>query len=108
MKIEGRCRVCGRSFPIDLLAASPSTAGRCPFCGTPLDQHYAALLIEAVGKLQRAGTAMERILEEASRLGPNLEIDAESVLEPIRGALRTRQERSVERLKTEPAPPAPR
>ena len=103
MKIEGRCRVCGRDFPIDLLVANPETAGRCPFCGVTLDQHYGAMLVDALAGLERAGTAMEKGLEQVSNLGPNLEIDGETVLEPIRRALGERARKSSERKAVEDA-----
>lgn len=108
MKIQGRCRVCGRDFPIDLLLMEPETAGRCPFCATPLDQHYGALLVEALRKLQQAGTLIERTLEEASRLAPNLELDASTILGPIGDALGARARASAERKATEDAAAAER
>ena len=96
MKIQGRCRVCGRDFPIDL-AVAPEAAGHCPFCGVPLDPHYAGVLVNALAAVQRAGTVMERTLNEAKMLGPNLEIDPESILGPIRAAIGTREQASAER-----------
>ncbi|MGH2728456.1 MAG: hypothetical protein ACRDKS_15915, partial [Actinomycetota bacterium] len=63
MKIQGRCRNCGREFPIDLLRQDPQRAGRCPFCGVPIDIHYGAQFIEALEQLQRAGTIMQATLK---------------------------------------------
>lgn len=96
MKIQGRCRVCGRDFPLDLVT-SPDVAGHCPFCATPLDPHYGAVLIKALAALDRAGSAMERTLTEAKMLGPNLEIDASSLIGPLRRALGEREAASAER-----------
>lgn len=108
MRIEGRCRKCGRDFPIDLLIRDRDRAGRCPFCGVPIDQHYGGLLIEALEQLQRAGTTMEATLKRAESVGPNLEIKAESVLDPIRDAIRAREAASAQRKATEEASEAER
>lgn len=96
MKIQGRCRVCARDFPIDLVIA-PEFAGHCPFCGTSLDPHYGAVLVKSLDALQRTGNAMEKVLNEAKMLGPNLELDTESIMRPIREALGMREAASAER-----------
>lgn len=108
MKIEGRCRICGRAFPIDVLLADPQRTGRCPFCGEHFDIHYGALLVESLKQLEQAGTVMQGILERTNSLGPALEIDAATVLEPIREALRAREVVSKERRATEEAAAAER
>lgn len=96
MKIQGRCRVCGRDFPIDLVL-SPEVAGHCPFCGVPLDAHYGGVLVKALAALERAGTVMERTLNETKMLGPNLDIDSSSILRPLQQALGEREAASAER-----------
>lgn len=103
MKIQGRCRNCGRDFPIDLLLQDARRAGHCPFCGVPIDQHYGALFVEALEQLQRVGTIMTSTLKKVESFGPNLDIDAESVLGPIREALGAREEASAKRRETEQA-----
>ena len=101
MKIEGRCRNCGRDFPIDLLLQDPRRAGHCPFCGVPIDIHYGAQFIEALQQLERAGSIMTSTLKKVESFGPNLDIDDESVLGPIRVALGAREEASKKRRATE-------
>ena len=101
MKIQGTCRNCGREFPIDLLRQDPRRAGLCPFCGEPMDKDYGAVLVEALEQLQRVGTIMTATLKKVESLGPNLDIDAESVLAPIRDALGAREQASLRRLQTE-------
>ena len=103
MKIEGRCRNCGREFPIDLLLEDPRRAGRCPFCGVPIDIHYGAQFIEALEQLQRAGTIMQATLKKVESYGPNLDLDAESILGPIRDAIGAREEASSKRRAVEAA-----
>ena len=103
MKIQGRCRNCGRDFPIDLLLQDPERAGRCPFCGVPIDQHYGALFVDALEQLQRVGTIMQSTLKKVESFGTNLDIDDESVLGPIRDALAAREEASAKRRAVEQA-----
>lgn len=103
MKIQGRCRNCGREFPIDEVLAPPDTAGRCPFCGKALDREYNALLVDALGLLQRVGEQMVTVLERAKAVGENLDIDADTILGPIRDALGAREEASAQRRATSEA-----
>lgn len=103
MKILGRCRNCGREFPVDLLLADPRHTGHCPFCDVPIDQQYGGLLLDALSQLQRAGTIMVSTLKKVESFGTNLEIDAESVLGPIRDALAAREEASARRKAIEEA-----
>ena len=103
MKIPGRCRNCGREFTIDMLVQDPRRAGQCPFCGVPLDKHYGALLVTALEQLQAAGTVMVSTLKRVESFGPNLELDIDSVLRPIREALGAREEASARRKATEVA-----
>jgi len=108
LKIMGRCRNCGRDFPIDMLLQDPRRAGHCPFCGVAIDQHYGAQLIEALEELQRVGTIMTATLKKVESFGPNLEIDQESVLGPIRQALTAREAASAKRKAIEEAAEAER
>lgn len=108
MKIQGKCRNCGREFPIDLLLQDPQRAGRCPFCGVPMDIHYGANLIQALEQLQRVGTIMTATLKKVESLGPNLELDIGSVLDPIRDALSAREAASAKRKAIEEASEAER
>jgi hypothetical protein len=108
VKIVGRCRNCTRDFPIDMLLADPDQAGRCPFCGVPLDTHYGPMLVDALRKLQQAGTFMQGVLDRVTSLGPNLQLDAATIVEPLRGAIHAREAGSAERRATEQAAEAER
>jgi hypothetical protein len=108
LKIMGRCRNCGRDFPIDLLIQDPRRAGHCPFCDVVIDQQYGALFVEALEQLQRVGTIMTATLKKVESFGPNLEIDQESVLGPIREALTARETASAKRKAIEEAAEAER
>ena len=102
MKIKGRCRNCGRDFPIDMVTG-PGNPGHCPFCGIPLDADYAAMLIDALRSLETIGTQMVNVLERTRAVGDNLAVDAESIIGPIREALVAREEASAGRRATREA-----
>jgi len=61
------------------------------------------MLGDALGSLQKIGTQMVNVLERTRAVGDNLEVDAESILGPIRAALGARQAESAERRATREA-----
>lgn len=89
MKIKGRCTVCGRDYPADLVTEG-ETAGRCPFCGIPVDADYSGNFVNALTSVQRLGSALEGALDQLGALGPNFDLDENSLLDPIRAALAQR------------------
>lgn len=89
MKIKGRCTVCGRDIPADLVIEG-ETAGRCAFCGTPMDADYSGNFVTALSNVQRLGSALESALDQLSSLGPNFDMDENSLLDPLRAALAQR------------------
>lgn len=97
MKIKGRCAVCGRDFPADLVI-SGETAGRCPFCGTPMDADYSGNFVNALAALQRAGGAVEAAMDQLAGLGPNFDLDENSLMDPIRAALAQRAKAAAAKL----------
>lgn len=97
MKIKGRCAVCGRDFPADLVIAGDS-AGRCAFCGTPMDADYSGNFVNALSALQRAGSAVEAAMDQLAGLGANFVLDENSLLDPIRAALAQRNNATSSKL----------
>jgi len=89
VKIKGRCTVCGRDFPADLVIEG-ETVGRCPFCGTPMDADYSGNFVSALASVQRLGSALEAALDQLDALGPVFEMDENSLLDPLRAALAQR------------------
>lgn len=89
MKIKGRCAVCGRDNLADMVIAG-DTAGRCAFCGTPMDADYSGNFVSALNNVQRLGSALEAALDQLSALGPNYDLDDNSLLDPLRAALAQR------------------
>lgn len=66
-----------------------------------MDIHYGQLLVTSLEQLQRAGTVIVATLKRVESFGPNLDIDTESVLGPIREGLMAREEASARRKLTE-------
>jgi hypothetical protein len=91
VKIRGTCANCGREFlPEQVVAAG----GHCPWCGKAFNRDYTAMLVEHLGRADRAGDALQDSLEQIAGIDDlAMEIDEESVLEPLREALRAIERR---------------
>ncbi|HJV04321.1 MAG TPA: hypothetical protein VJ868_03580 [Actinomycetota bacterium] len=86
MRIRGTCANCGREFlPEQVVAAG----GHCPWCGKAFNRDYTALLVEELQRADQAGGVLQDALEQIADIEElAMEIDEESVLEPLREALR--------------------
>lgn len=85
MKIKGRCLNCGREVLVDQIVEGD---GHCPWCGKAFQKDYTANLVQSLQEAQVAGTALENALEQVAGMELWLELDEESVLEPIRHEVR--------------------
>jgi hypothetical protein len=66
------------------------SAGHCPWCGRAFNKDYAANLIRSVQQAEESGNLLEGALEQIADMGDaGLEIDEETVLQPLRNALDT-------------------
>ncbi|HYH27645.1 MAG TPA: hypothetical protein VEA19_02580 [Actinomycetota bacterium] len=95
MKIRGKCTHCGRDFLVDEL---DDTAGHCPTCGKAFTRDYTPQLVQALFRAQAAGSALEDALEDMAGMELWMELDEETVTEPLRKALaaaRRRRARAV-------------
>ena len=90
MKIRGTCGNCGREFLAEQVIAAH---GHCPWCRKPFTSDYTANLARALAQADAAGDVLEGALEQIADIQPALELDEESVLEPLRGALRAQRRR---------------
>jgi hypothetical protein len=86
VRIRGTCANCGREFlPEQVIEAG----GHCPWCGTAFNRDYTALLVEELQRADQAGDILQDALEQIAGIEElAMEIDEESVLEPLREALR--------------------
>jgi transposase len=86
MKIRGTCSNCGREFLPEQVIDS---GGHCPWCGKAFNRDYTALLVQALKQSDEAGEALEAALKDIASIEElAMNIDEESVLEPLREALR--------------------
>jgi hypothetical protein len=85
VKIRGTCANCGREFlPEQVIGAG----GHCPWCGKAFNRDYTALLVQALQQADRAGDLLEDALKDIASIEElAMDIDEESVLEPLREAL---------------------
>jgi DNA-directed RNA polymerase subunit RPC12/RpoP len=87
MRIRGTCANCGREFlPEQMIEAG----GHCPWCGKEFNGDYTSLLIQALRQANAAGDQLEDALKDIGSVEElAMEIDEESILEPLREALQT-------------------
>lgn len=88
MKIKGTCANCGREFFVDQVVLHH---GHCPWCGRALTRDYTAVLVNDLRQAERAGNVLEDALADIAEIDAAMTIDEESVLEPLRAALRARR-----------------
>ena len=92
MKIKGTCRRDGRDFMIDQVIES---GGACPWDGEPFENDYAVVLVDSLRDAQeRAGLLVES-LEKVAALRPDLTLQAESIIGPIRAQLARLEQKLV-------------
>jgi surfactin synthase thioesterase subunit len=66
-----------------------AAGAHCPWCGRAFDADYTALLVQALQQARRAGDELQAALDQMADIEElAMQIDEESVLEPLRDALR--------------------
>lgn len=85
MRIRGTCANCGREFLPEQVIGS---GGHCPWCGKAFNRDYTALLVQALRRADQAGDVLEDALKDIASIDElAMDIDEESILEPLREAL---------------------
>jgi transposase-like protein len=86
VRIRGTCANCGREFLPDQVIEA---GGHCPWCGKAFNRDYTSLLVQALRQADEAGNLLEDALRDIASIEElAMVIDDESVLEPLREALR--------------------
>jgi len=85
MRVNATCHHCGREFLLfQLYSADPDGADRCPHCG----RHLGVVGVRSLALgVDRAGAQLVRCLHELAARGPELRVDPDTLLGPIRDAL---------------------
>lgn len=84
MKITMHDPATGREF---LVAQVIGSHGHNPWTGQPLTREYNAVLAEGLVALEIAGSAMEAALDRITGMAPDLRIDPDTILAPLRERL---------------------
>ena len=90
MKIKGTCARCGREF---LATQVIEAHGHCPWCGQPFNRDYTANLALALQEAEVAGNRLQDALQQIAGMELAMELDDETILEPIRTELRAARRR---------------
>jgi hypothetical protein len=72
--------VCGREVLVQQILQSQ---GHCPWDGKPFSGQYNAVLAEALGAMEIAGTALESALDRVAGLAPDFALEEDSLVGPI-------------------------
>ncbi|MGH2710445.1 MAG: hypothetical protein ACRDH9_04465 [Actinomycetota bacterium] len=87
MKIKGTCLNCGRELLVQQIVDS---GGHCPWCGIAFNKDYTSIIVRALVQAEEAGTRFQAALESVAEIEDlGLTLDVESVVGPLREALRT-------------------
>lgn len=90
MKIKGTCTRCGREF---LAQQVVEAHGHCPWCGQAFNRDYTAVLANALREAQQAGGALQGALEQIAGMSLALDLDEDSIVGPVRDAVRSAKRR---------------
>ena len=87
MRIMAKCAMCPYPFVLDELVEGAPFSGQCPSCGELFAPNYTTLLVDTVRRLEHAQAELARMLGRLASW-PRIIIDENSVVEPIRAAVR--------------------
>ena len=80
MKIKLYHTLCGREV---LVRQVLQTGGHCPWDGKPFNKDYTAVLAEALGTAEEAGSTLENALEKLAGMRPALVVQEETLIGPL-------------------------
>lgn len=91
MKIKGTCRNCGREVLVQQIV---DAGGHCPWCGLAFNRDYTSILVRALQQAEESGDRFQDALEQIAEIEDlGLSLDPESMVAPLREALRTMRRR---------------
>ena len=91
MKIKGTCLNCGREVLVQQIVDS---GGHCPWCGKAFNKDYTSMLVKGLVRAEETGNQFQDVLEQVGDIeGLALSLDAESIVSPLREALRAMRKR---------------
>lgn len=92
MDIKITCRACGRKFPLALAMDPEGRPGHCAFCGESLAFQYTGTFVETAARVMERSEDFVRQLSLFAELAGGFEIDPDSVIDPVKEAIRSQDE----------------
>jgi hypothetical protein len=93
VKIKGSCLNCGRDVLVQQIVDS---GGHCPWCGIEFNKDYTSKLVKSLVEAERAGGEFHQALEGIAEIEDlKLSLDPESVVGPLREALKAMRRHSA-------------
>ncbi len=91
MRIKGTCLNCGREVLVQQIV---DAGGHCPWCGIAFNKDYTSMIVKALQQAEESGERFHGALEQVADIEDlGLTLDDESVVGPLREALRTMRRR---------------
>jgi DNA-directed RNA polymerase subunit RPC12/RpoP len=91
VRIKGTCLNCGREVLVQQIV---DAGGHCPWCGKAFHKDYTSMLVRALVQAEESGGRLQDALDQVSEIeGLGLALDAESIVAPLRDALRAMRRR---------------
>jgi hypothetical protein len=91
VKIKGTCFNCGRDVLVQQILDS---GGHCPWCGLAFNKDYTSMIVKALAQAEESGERFQAALEQVADIEDlALTLDPESVVGPLREALKTMRRR---------------
>ncbi len=109
MDIKIKCRACERVYPISMATDPETRPGHCPFCGEVLAFQYPGTFVDAAERVMGLGKEFEHQVQLLAELAGGFALDEDSVLVPVKEAIRTQDKLISEPYESRwpPKPPAP-
>ena len=87
MKIKGTCLNCGREVLVQQIV---DAGGHCPWCSIAFNRDYTSMLVKGLVRAEESGNQFQDVLEQVGDIeGLGLALDTESIVAPLREALRS-------------------
>ena len=87
MKIKGTCLNCGREVLVQQIV---DAGGHCPWCSIAFNRDYTSMLVKGLVRAEETGNQFQDVLEQVGDIeGLGLALDTESIVAPLREALRS-------------------
>jgi hypothetical protein len=108
LDIKITCRSCERTYPMSMATDPEARPGHCPFCGEVLAFQYPGTFVDAAERVSALGKEFAHQLTLLAELAGGFALDEDSILVPVKDAIRVQDKLIAEPYESRwpPKPPA--